>query len=269
MSRDNGPQDSGTLEEELRRSRDELERRVEERTAQLRLAQERALQAQRLAAIGQTVAGIAHEGRNALQAIHACGERLAWRLQDRPEALALVEEIHKAEDALRRLFDDVREYAAPVHLERRPCDLAAVWREAWAQAIAGHPDRDARLEEETGGVDLTCEADAFRLGQVFRNAFDNSLAACPGAVCVCVRCAPASLGGRPALRVAVRDNGPGLGAEQRRNLFEPFYTTKTRGTGLGLAIAKRVVEAHGGEIGAGEPAGPGAEIIVTLLRRAS
>jgi PAS domain S-box-containing protein len=253
-------------EEELRRAGAELEWRVEERTAELPRTQERALRAERLAAIGQTVAGLAHESRNALQAIHACSERLAWRLQGQAEALALVDEIQKAEEALRRLFDDVRDYAAPISLDRRPCDLAEVWRQAWAQAAALRPGRAAALEEQAGGLNLVCNGDPFRLAQVFRNAFDNSLAAAAGPVRVTVSCAVAELAGAPALRVAVRDNGPGLGPEQRQNLFEAFYTTKTKGTGLGMAIAKRIVDAHGGEIGIGEGAGPGAEIVITLPR---
>jgi PAS domain S-box-containing protein len=258
--------DRRLMEEELRQAGAELERRVEARTAELRQAQERALRAERLAAIGQTVAGLAHEGRNALQAIHACSERLAWRLQDQSEPLALVGEIQKAEEVLQRLFEDVRDYASPVSLDRRPCDLAEVWRQAWEQATAQHPGRDAALEEQTEGLDLACSVDPFRLAQVFRNAFDNSLAAAPGPVRVTVSCAAATLAGAPALRVAVRDNGPGLGPEQRQNLFEAFYTTKTKGTGLGMAIAKRIVDAHGGEIGVGEAAGPGAEIVITLPR---
>lgn len=77
---------------------------------------------------------------------------------------------------------------------------------------------------------------------------------------------PIDLHDRPAIRVALRDNGPGLSSEQRRNLFEPFYTTKTQGTGLGMAIARRIVEAHGGSIVAGGIGGPGAEILIILPR---
>ena len=73
-------------------------------------------------------------------------------------------------------------------------------------------------------------------------------------------------GGREAVQVSLRDNGPGFPPEVRRRLFEPFYTTKAKGTGLGLAICQRVVEAHGGRIEAG-PDGPGAEILITLPRR--
>ena len=59
---------------------------------------------------------------------------------------------------------------------------------------------------------------------------------------------------------------PGFTPEQRRHLFEPFYTTKVKGTGLGLAIVKRIVEAHGGQVAAGPETGSGAEILFTLPR---
>jgi PAS domain S-box-containing protein len=255
------------LEDELRRARDELERRVEERTAELRESQRRALQAERLAAIGLTIAGMAHESGNALQVIRACSERLGWRLEGQPEALALIAEILKAQADLERLFGDVRAFAGPLGLECRPLDLAEVWREAWAQALAQHPGRHIPLEEELAGVDLVLLADAFRLGPVFRNLFDNALAACPDPVRVRVSCAPAELDGCRAVRVAVRDSGPGLDAEQQQQLFEPFYTTKTKGTGLGLSIARRIVEAHGGRIDVGQANAPGTEIVLVLPRR--
>jgi signal transduction histidine kinase len=108
--------------------------------------------------------------------------------------------------------------------------------------------------------------DPFRLEQVFRNIFENSLAACPDPVRVVVRCQAAELDGRPAVRVSVQDNGPGLSPEQRQRIFDPFFTTKTKGTGLGMAIAERIVEAHGGTIAVGPGAGGGAEILITLPR---
>src|SRR5262249_31868393 len=77
---------------------------------------------------------------------------------------------------------------------------------------------------------------------------ENALAACRDPVQITIGCAETVLRGRPALRIVVRDNGPGLTPEQQQRIFEPFYTTKTKGTGLGMAIAKRIVEAHGGQI---------------------
>ncbi len=138
-------------------------------------AQERALQSERLAAIGHMVAGLAHESRNALQRSQACLDMLALKVTDRPEALNLIARIQAAQDDLQRLFEDVRNYAAPILLERRVCDLAEVWREAWASLAAARGQRPARLIEETDGFDPRCELDPFRIGQVFRNIFDNAL----------------------------------------------------------------------------------------------
>ena len=232
---------------------------------ELQEAQERALRAERLATIGQVSTGLAHESRNILQRSQACLERLTWRLKDQPEPLELVVRVQKAQEDLLRLYEDVRGYASPIQVHPAPCVLAEVWREAWADLTSLPPQRDARLVEETAGTTTTCEADRFRVGQVFRNLLENALAACPDPVRIVVSCQEARLGGRPALRVAVRDNGPGLTPEGQRRLFEPFYTTKAKGTGLGMAISRRIVEAHGGQIAVGDD-GPGAEIVVTLPR---
>jgi len=161
----------------------------------------------------------------------------------------------------------VRGYAAPLKLEREEWDLRATWRQAWTDLTLLRQGRQAVLKEETEGVDLRCSIDYFRLQQVFRNILENALAACRDPVAITIRSSPVLLRGRPGVRVAVRDNGPGLNEEQRRRIFEPFFTTKTKGTGLGMAIAKRIVEAHGGQIAVGP--GPGAEIVLTLPQRDS
>jgi PAS domain S-box-containing protein len=232
----------------------------------LRQAQERALHAERLAAVGAMVTVLAHESRNALQGSQACLELLRWELRGRRGALDLLERLQQQQDRLHRLHEDLRDYVAPLRLCSDVCDLAGVWRKAWASLAAAPGHGQAMLREDDAGLDLRCTADAFRLEQVFRNLLDNSLAAClvPAHIDIC--CSEAALAGGPALCVAVRDNGPGLGAEQRQKLFDAFYTTKMNGTGLGLAISKRIIEAHGGRIAVGG-AGPGAEIVVTLPRR--
>jgi signal transduction histidine kinase len=74
------------------------------------------------------------------------------------------------------------------------------------------------------------------------------------------------LRGQPAIEVRVRDNGPGLSPAARQNVFEPFFTTKTKGTGLGMPIARRIIEAHGGQISIGNESSTGAEFVITLMR---
>ena len=230
----------------------------------LKAAQQRALQAERLAAIGEMVAGLAHESRNALHRGQVCLEMLTLEVEDRPEALNLIARLQRAQDDLYHLFEDVRSYAAPISLELRVCNLADVWRTTWMNLETHRRGREATLCDESDGVDLHCVGDPFRLEQVFRNILDNSLAACADPVAIEIRSAAAEIDGQPALRITVRDHGPGLSPEQRQRIFEPFFTTKTRGTGLGMPITKRIVEAHGGTIAVGEGGGVGAEIILTL-----
>jgi PAS domain S-box-containing protein len=227
-------------------------------------AQERALQAERLAAIGEVVAGLAHESRNALQRSQACLEMLALAVRDRPEALDLINRIQQAQDHLHYLYEDVRSYAAPIKLERRPCDLGAVWREAWKHLEPAREGKQAVLREIADGVDLHCAVDPFRLEQVFHNILDNALAACASPAVIDIRATALEHEGQPVLRIAVGDNGPGIGSEQRPKIFDPFFTTKSKGTGLGMAIAKRIVEAHGGQIAVADADGPGAVFLVTL-----
>ncbi len=228
-------------------------------------AQEQALQSERLAAIGQMVAGLAHESRNSLQHIHASTEMLVRRIRSEPE-MALVSGIQKAHDRLHRLLEDVRGYAAPIKLERHPHSLAQLWREAWSQLASQRDGRDVIFEEHLFIEDLNCLVDPFPIERLFRNIFENSLAACSGQVRIEVHCASAVLEGKPAVRVRLTDNGPGLSPDERARIFEPFYTTKTKGTGLGMAIAKRIVEAHGGRISVCDEHSPGTAIEVILPR---
>jgi len=232
---------------------------------ELRQAQERALQAERLAAIGQMVAGLAHESGNALARSRACLEMLGWEVSDRPAALDLIARIQKAQDHLQQLYEEVRNYAAPIKLDRENWDLSSIWRQAWENISLKRQGKKTSLREDTGSVDLHCSVDQFSMEQVFRNIFENSLAACGDPMEIAILVSAVTLGTKPALRMAVRDNGPGLTPEQKRRIFEPFFTTKTKGTGLGMAITKRIIEAHGGQIEVGS-SDEGAEIVITLPR---
>jgi signal transduction histidine kinase/FixJ family two-component response regulator len=231
-------------------------------------AQERLLQTERLAAIGQMMTGLAHESGNALARSQACLEMLGLEVEDRPEAVNLVARIQHAQDHLQQLYEEVRGYAAPLNLQREPISLQDIWRMAWTTLELSRRGRDVSLVEETQDLDLVCDVDIFRIQQVFRNILDNALAACRDPVRITVHCTAVTCNDRPAIRVAVRDNGPGLSAEQRRRIFEPFFTTKSKGTGLGMAIASRIVEAHGGQLAVGDSR-TGAEILVTLPRHST
>ncbi len=229
-------------------------------------AQLRSLRAERLAAIGQMMTVLSHESGNALARSRSALDMLGWEVEDRPEAQELINNIRKAQDQLQQLYTQVRDYASPRKLDREIWNLAGIWRQAWQNLSLQRQDKDAALTEEIAGVDLECSVDHFRLEQVFRNLLENSLAACSSPIRIEVRATEAELAGQPGVRVTVRDNGPGLTAEQKQHIFEPFYTTKAKGTGLGMAIAKQIMEAHEGQIAVGVHSGPGAEFVLLLPR---
>jgi signal transduction histidine kinase len=237
---------------------------------ELKAAQQQVLQSERLAAIGQMMAGLAHESRNALQRSQACLEMLAVEIHDRPAALNLVARIQKAQDDLYQLYEEVRDYAAPLRLTRAENDARLVLEQAWDHLGALRSGRDARLECLPDGKPARCCVDAFSLEQVFRNILENSLAAASDPVRISAEFQERRLddqpGGDSHVRISIADNGPGLSPEARQKIFEPFFTTKTKGTGLGMAISQRIVEAHGGEIAVGREQ-PGAEIVITLPRK--
>ena len=231
----------------------------------LKLAQTRALQAERLAAIGQMMAGLAHESRSALQRASSYLEMLELELGDRPEAIELVRRTQKAQGQLHKLYEEVRGYAAPIVPDLAWWPLAEIWREAWELLAPQRRQRDCRVVELAGTRGVICRVDRFRLVQVFRNLLENSLAATEGPVRVEIDCRPALLGEDRALEIVLRDNGSGLNRDQQQRIFEPFYTTKPQGTGLGMSIAQRIVEAHGGTLSlAVEQPAVGTELHLTL-----
>lgn len=229
---------------------------------ELRDAQRRLIQSERLAAIGQTVAALSHEARNELHGMKLGLNLLPQVVDQREMVLEIVEELGNYQDHLQRLFEDVRGFAAPIHLETTSCHLPNIWRKAWSSLATQRKDRDVCFVEEGGDECPRIPGDTFRLEQVFRNLFENSLAACSDPVVIHVSCSPASPG--QAISLTIQDNGPGLSEEQKRDVFDPFFTTKPTGTGLGMAIVNRIIEAHGGTIRVGAEAFQGAEFVITL-----
>jgi YesN/AraC family two-component response regulator len=119
------------------------------RVAKLREAETRAIQAERLAPVGQMVAIVTHESRNALQRSRAFLEELRDILPDRPDALELIDGIRRGHDELKRILEEIRAFAAPVTLDRSICGLSKIWRQAWDELGIARKNRDASLREET------------------------------------------------------------------------------------------------------------------------
>ncbi len=230
----------------------------------LQEAQAKLVQSERLAAIGQMITGLAHESRNALQRASACLDMLSLDLDGQPQQRELTRKAQAALNELHRLYEEVRGYAAPVKLSLGKCDLADVWKTCWQHVAQAHEGVALSLHEQMLRASTVCVVDRHRIEQVFRNVMENAVAASPAGGTVTVTCQPYKLNGRPAISIAISDQGPGLTAEQAEKIFEPFYTTKQKGTGLGMAIAQRIVEAHNGTIAACSDPDGGTTITITL-----
>jgi two-component system, LuxR family, sensor kinase FixL len=223
------------------------------------------LQASRLATIGEMYARLTHESRNALQRLRVCSELLADRLDADAEGMSLLKRSEQAQDDLRRLLDEVRNFASPIVLEKTECRMPTLWREAWNLLQATRADRRVELIEDLIGENCrNVKVDRFRMVQMFRNIFENSLAACQDPVAVRVGYREISPDGQLAVEVQLLDNGPGFNETTIDQVFEPFFTTRTLGTGLGLSIVRRIIEAHGGTVYAVNNPSGGANITFVL-----
>jgi len=228
---------------------------VVENSIQYRKLQER----DRLTALGQMAAGLAHEVKNPLGAIKGAAQLLAEPSDGRPldpttsEFVGIiVEEV----DRLDRVVRSVLDYGRPSQGNPGTVDVNAAVRRT-LQVLGSSRANAVRFELETDEELPPVRADEEQLRQVLMNLVQNAEEAMGGAGEVTVttrrRPGPPRQGGQGFVEVSVRDRGPGVPRELSEQLFVPFFTTKPRGTGLGLAISQRMVEAMGGRIELSSP----------------
>ncbi len=236
------------------------------RLSQLRDAEQRAQQFERLADVGQAVSGVAHECRNVMQRIQSHAELLRLDLDDRPAALKHINKILEANECLRMILNELRDYSGPIVLTKENVEITTPIQRAWDSLFTVPARQGATLHVVCGeSCGALCDVDPMRMEQVFRNLFENSIAASDPPPNIEVNLCETIMGEQDMLQVSIRDNGPGFSELQRQHAFEPFFTTKKAGTGLGLPISKRIIEAHRGDIAIATTTA-GAHITVTLPR---
>jgi signal transduction histidine kinase len=232
------------------------------RIEQLRECRKRFAQCERLATIGQAVTSVAHESRSALQRIQSQVELMELAVGGDQDRLDELRVIKSASHSLRCMFEELREFAAPITLRKERCHLRELMSRAW-QSLALLPE--ARLAcLELDGTDLQLTVDPVRMEQVFRNLFENALAACSAPARIQVTWRRTRDSNRNMLRILVRDNGVGFTPDQKEKAFEPFFTTKSKGTGLGLPICNRILDQHQGWLEIAPSSGMGACMVLML-----
>ena len=211
--------------------------------------------AERLEAVAELSASLAHEIKNPLAAIRSAVETLARSPRTNADERTLADLIVRESDRLSRLLSEFLDFARVRVARVEPVDLAAVARGA-ASLAAAHPDRPDDVDVVCVGTNdgIVVEGDEDLLHRAVFNLALNAVQASPHGGRVRVELAPLSMDQVPAgvsfdlggVALRVSDDGPGIPAEIRDRLFDPFFTTKPGGSGLGLSIVHRAIEAHSG-----------------------
>jgi len=217
---------------------------------ELAQAQADARRSERLAALGQLSAGLAHEIRNPLGIIKGSAEMLNSRLQTaEPLAAELAGYISTEVNRLGALVSRFLDFARPVRIQTRSCDMTDIVERALRAVVANWKGPEIKVERcyqrdlPPGAVDENlCE-------QLFINLIQNAYDAMSdtgGKVRVCI--AASDRGKQHGVEVRIEDSGPGIPRDIREQVFNPFFTTKKTGVGLGLSIVSKIVDEHRGSI---------------------
>jgi signal transduction histidine kinase len=254
----------------------ELAETLAETNRRLELAQAEARRSERLAALGQLSAGLAHEIRNPLGVIKGSSEMLTQKLgESNPLATELAGYISTETNRLSALVTRFLDFARPLHADLTPQDVTAVLDRALndvAQFWKGAPvqvEKDYAAGLPLVPLDESLGEQAFV--NIVQNAYD-AMSASGGVLRIKVRKSQ-TVGGDggnlDGVEVRIEDTGPGIPPELREQIFNPFVTTKKSGVGLGLSIVSKIIDGHQGSIRIETPSssgdgnrGPGAHFVM-------
>jgi signal transduction histidine kinase len=261
----------------LQTARDDLELRVQERTAELvatnealrieilerQRAEGKLRQTERLAAIATAAAKLAHEIGNPLNGL-ATTVQILERALAKPRPLAedllssTVQDLKQEISRLQSLLQGWRALARPQQPNLLPTSLATLTAEVLRAQVPYYVDRDIHLEQVFPPELSVVMADQEKLAQVLLNLCKNAVEAMPHGGTLTVR------GNNAGTQVSLEVSDTGVGIPEGLNVFEPFTTTKSTGTGLGLAIVQQIIAAHGGAITYTSTPGQGTTFTITL-----
>jgi signal transduction histidine kinase len=222
----------------------------------------------RLAAVGQMAAVIAHEVKNPLAGIEVMAGLLRRKVSDQPDAQAMLTDIINEAKMANAIVQEVLDFVRPIRLQMEHTAVGEAVQNAVQLADTKARRGDVAVDVSVAAGLPAIQADQHQLTQVFTNLLINAYEAMGGAGRVAISAERARLDnggeGRDAVRVRVADDGPGIAAEVVEKVFDPFFTTKPQGSGLGLAIVRKIVDAHDGRLDLQTAPGRGTTIQVTL-----
>ena len=232
----------------------DLSEKLEETNRQLRRAEADARRAERLAALGQLSAGLAHEIRNPLGVIKGSADMLSRKVSvSEPLVAELAGYISSEVNRLNALVVRFLDFARPSKLELRPERITEIVERALDAATASVPNSGVKIERQYAANLPEVPADPQLCEQVFVNLITNGLQAMQAQdgtseKTLLLSIAPEVSNGEPGVGVIVEDSGPGVPLEVREQIFNPFFTSKKDGVGLGLSIVAKIMDDHRGTI---------------------
>lgn len=254
--------------QQAKAKRDEMQRtqeaagRLAEANRELRETQASLRRTERLAALGQLTAGLAHELRNPLGTIKASAEMLMKpATKNRPEVMdEMAAYIASEVDRMNGLVASFLDFARPLKLQPAEADL----REVLAEVVRDQAELAARcsvqvLQKSDGGP-LVFRFDRDLLRVALANLLQNAIQASAAKQTVELR----AQAGEDEVTIYVSDAGEGIAPVQLESIFNPFFTTKPKGVGLGLALVAKIVDEHGGRVRVWSELGRGTRFEVTL-----
>jgi two-component system sensor histidine kinase HydH len=242
-------------------------RSLDAQTTQLRATQAALVQRERLAALGELSAVVAHEVRNPIAIMFNAIAVLRRAPSESEDTTTLLKIVDDEAHRLMRMVNDLLAYANPsgLRISRAPLESILSGAAEAAHSIAPAGCAEVRVHVPTELPPLECDEQLVR--QAVINLITNAMQASPqGVVQVHAELDPQN---PTVVRIVVADEGGGVPAEVVPRLFTPFFTTRATGTGLGLAIVRRVAEAHGGGVSLAPPGGAGATFWLHLPVKAA
>jgi two-component system sensor histidine kinase HydH len=216
---------------------------------------------EKLAALGGLAAGVAHEIRNPLSSIKGLatyfGEKFAPQSEDRNLAQVMIQEV----DRLNRVISELLEFARPTDIKRRPYDLNGLLQHCLQLVHQDAADKQIEIQSHLTSDLCRVDVDPDRMSQCILNLYLNAIEAMAPQGRLTVTSEQAV---NQQVKIQIGDTGHGIAAPDLEQIFNPYFTTKSKGTGLGLAIVHKIVEAHDGHIQVESIPGEGTRFILTL-----
>ena len=224
-----------------------LYNRLEDAHLNLKDARERLLHGERLAAIGEMAANLAHEPKNPLITIGGFAARLLKSLSDETREYHYADTIVSEVGRLEKMLAEILAFSRKPTICFSSCDLEDIIQECLASCATTFEDHNVKMLFSADSRPWPVSGDAHQLKQVFLNLILNACDAMPEGGALSITMAKTSLDKKTIL-VTIEDTGAGIPNEMLAQIFNPFFTTKHHGTGLGLAIANRIILNHLGSI---------------------